>query len=173
MRYFNKHIYLVWWLLIYSTFACAGLASPTFGGQPYFSAFPSATTQTVTSGANTKINFDTLEYDSGGYYDTTNKRYLPKVAGKYWVTCSVSFTTIATADFFSAQIFKNGAAYSLAFQFTTPGNAGQTYNISKSALVPLNGTTDFVECFGATTGTVVNNGGSNNYNNFQAFYLGP
>lgn len=167
-----KKILFAFWLFVYTSLAFAGLASPNFGGQPYFSAYMSAATQTVTAGANTKLGFNTLDYDSGGYFDTTNNRFLPKVAGKYWVTCSASFTTISTTGGYSALVYKNGSLFAYAYQALATGAAGQQYAQAKSIMVPLNGSTDYVECWGATPGTVVT-GGSNNFTNFQAFYLGP
>jgi hypothetical protein len=158
-------------LACYAMVSFGGLTSPDYGGQPYFSAYMSAV-QTVTANTNTKLNFNTVEYDSGGYYDTTNFRFLPKVAGKYVVQCSVSFTTNSAAANYSAMIYKNGSLLYGSFQNIGSGTVSQAFQTAKTAIVPLNGSTDYVECWGATGQTNVN-GIINTYTNFQAYYLGP
>jgi hypothetical protein len=115
----------------------------TFAGTgPAFSAYPSSN-QTITSATFTKILFQNTDFDaSNGTYSSS--RFTPTVAGYYQVQVSISPVTATTAT--QAAIYKNGALNKR--QFITLGNAIQFV----SALVYLNGTTDYVEGWGYLTG---------------------
>jgi hypothetical protein len=112
------------------------------GNMPAFSAYQSSV-QTLVTNTNTKINFQTKEYDTANAFDaTTNYRFTPQVAGYYQV--SGCFHIGATACGIRLQIFVNGAVYKVIFNAL-----GATVNAaSGSALVYLNGSTDYVELFG-------------------------
>lgn len=81
---------------------------PTAG--PSFSAYMSAP-QTTTSGAFVKLNFDTERFDTHGCYDTTNKRFMPGVAGKYVVSALFDFVAATGLTIAILSIFKNGVEF--------------------------------------------------------------
>ena len=112
------------------------------GNMPAFSAYQSSV-QTLPTNINTKIIFQTKEYDTANAFDaTTNYRFTPQVAGYYQV--SGGFSIGATACGIRLQIVKNGASYKTTFNaLSTTVNAA-----FGSALVYLNGSTDYVELFG-------------------------
>jgi len=62
-----------------------------FGGEntPYFVA-TSATSVTVPYATTTTIKFDTIDYDSGNFFDTTNFKFYPTVAGYYYLFCNLN-----------------------------------------------------------------------------------
>lgn len=148
--------------------------------QPYFSAFLSAN-QSFTAGTPTKIAFNTKNFDSGTYYDAvTNFRYTPLIAGKYLVTVQLTAQGVSSAVNqyapVAAYIYKNGSQLLVSsgqlYFFAGGLTLGQSANIT--AIVPMNGTTDFLEGWGnvSTVGSTLFNGGST-LTFIQAVYLGP
>lgn len=166
-----------------ATTAYVTAAVANFGSnrnQPYFSAYLSAN-QSFTAGTPTKIQFNTKNFDSGTYYDaTTNYRYTPLVAGKYLVTVQLTGQGLSSSANqyapVSAAIYKNGTQVAISsgqlYFYTSGITLGQSANIT--AIVPMNGTTDYVEGWGniATVGSTLFNGGSV-FTSIQAVYLGP
>jgi hypothetical protein len=117
---------------------------------PAFSAGRS-TNQSITAGQWTKVQCQTEEFDTASAYDNaTNYRFTPQVAGYYQVSGAV-YATGTNLTQVQARIYKNGSADKLG----TPTSTGALNEIgsSVSALVYLNGTTDYVELFGYVSGT--------------------
>ena len=109
---------------------------------PAFSAYPSSN-QSITTSTFTKILFQNTDFDvSNGAYSSS--RFTPTVAGYYQVQVSISPNTATTAT--QACIYKNGALNKR--QFSSLSNAIQFV----SALVYLNGATDYIEGWGYLTG---------------------
>jgi hypothetical protein len=118
----------------------------TFAGTgPAFSVTMSAN-QSITSNVNTKLQFNTEDFDTNSCYNTSDYRFTPNVAGYYQINASVYLST--TVTFAQASVFKNGALFKRGFSSSTNG-MGQV-----STLIYLNGTTDYVECYGEATGTL-------------------
>ena len=128
-------------------------------GGPAFSASQSSA-QTLSSNTVTKIQFQTKEFDTANAFDnTTNYRFQPLVAGYYQFTGGVSVGTTQTP--ISIIFYKNGSAFKYVTQIGTSGSG------FGSALIYLNGTTDYVEMYGViSTGQALNAGASLTY--FQA-----
>lgn len=142
----------------------ADLAPNVVGNGPAFSAYQS-TAQVITSGAWTKVNLQTKEYDSAAVFDNvTNYRFQPIVSGYYQVNGCVAPNSSVTV--IGAAIYKNGSpvAYGVA---SRPASTFDTQQVNR--LVFLNGTTDYVELFVYAVGTTptLNALGSVTY--FQAF----
>ena len=121
------------------------------GIQPAFSAYQS-TVQSLAQNANTKLQFQTKEFDTATAFDaTTNFRFTPAVAGYYQV--SGSFAVATTQSQMYIYIYKNGVQFK-----SGGGNNGGEANIS--ALIFLNGSTDYIElwCYqgAAAQNTVAN-----------------
>ena len=117
---------------------------------PAFSAGRS-TNQSVTSGTWTKVQCDSEAFDTASAYDNaTNYRFTPQVAGYYQVSGAV-YASGTNMTQVQAKIYKNGSADKLG----TPTSTAALNEIgsSVSALVYLNGTTDYIELFGYASGT--------------------
>jgi hypothetical protein len=115
-----------------------------------FSAYRSSA-QTIGNGSLTKVQFDTEEFDTGGFYDNaTNYRFLPTVAGKYQFNACVTFPT--ASGIMIAALYKNGTRFK---DGNTMVNTPSGVSSVVSALVDLNGSTDYVEIF-----TYQNSGGN-------------
>lgn len=128
---------------------------------PAFSAYVGAA-QSLTGFAFTKLALDTEEFDTNNNFDsTTNYRFTPTVAGYYQVNGNVGFNSVVNAP--QLVISKNGSGFKNG---SNPGT-GNWSNVS--ALIYMNGSTDYIELFGAhvTSGsqslTI-----SNSLNYFQA-----
>jgi hypothetical protein len=108
---------------------------------PAFSAYQSSAQTALTSTTWTKIVFQTEEFDTNSNFDNvTNYRFTPTVAGYYQFTANVtvgaSVTTVAVA------FYKNGSAFKYGNQVNSNGAL-----IQGSALIYLNGSTDYVEFY--------------------------
>jgi len=117
----------------------ADLGPNVAGNGPAFSAYQGVT-QTLPSAASTKINLQQEEFDTANAFDSsTNYRFQPLVSGYYQLSGGVS--TVASVSSL-AMVYKNGAEYKRG-TFPATGNGA-----SISALVYLNGSSDFVELYG-------------------------
>jgi len=101
-----------------------------------FSAYQSVS-QSVPNASFTKLQFQTKEFDTAAAFDnTTNYRFQPTVSGYYQISGEVAYTGAFTGQVI---IYKNGVAYKNG----SSGSANQFFAVS--ALVYLNGSTDYVE----------------------------
>lgn len=99
--------------------------------------------QTLTSGATTKIQFDTESYDLNSDYDnSTNYRFTPTIAGKYLITSNVNLDNTTAYSF--VEIHKNGAAYARQL---TDSDTSLNVGMNISHILDMNGTTDYVEIY--------------------------
>jgi hypothetical protein len=129
------------------------------GNMPAFSYYQSST-QTLSSGVTTKLTFTTSEFDTtGGMY--ASSRFTPTVAGYYQVSGGLQVATAATI--IVLYIYKNGSNYKQLIS-SNPSTLSGGYG---SALVFLNGSTDYIEIYAnLTTGQALNATAPNVY--FQA-----
>lgn len=126
-----------------------GTGSPAIREMPAFRGYLSAD-QSISSGVNTKVNIDTVTgdnyFDTNGWFDTTNKRYVPQIAGYYQfngvIRCEGTSQTLQFALF-----YKNGSAYG-AYGLKRDANVN---NVEASDIIYLNGSTDYVELWGSIT----------------------
>ena len=108
---------------------------------PAFSYYQSVA-QTLTSTTLTKITFTTSEFDTtGGMY--ASSRFTPTVAGYYQVSAGLAMGSSVTGV--QLIVYKNGASYKLLFNIIS---ITVTNGATGSALVYLNGSTDYIEIYG-------------------------
>jgi hypothetical protein len=140
---------------------------------PYYMANLSAS-QTLTTTVVTKLNINTEIADSNGWYDNaTNYRYTPLLAGKYrfrgQLVCQG--TTVSVCQMY---ILKNG---SITYTQNSNVVANLVSNTSyTSAIIDMNGTTDYIEFQGRVdcTGTCIALGGTAPIYTFsEASYIAP
>jgi hypothetical protein len=129
------------------------------GNMPAFSAYKSSS-QTLSAATTTKITLQTEEFDTANCFDnSTNFRFTPTVAGYYQVSANFAINTVASN--LQAFIFKNGSQFKVSTNPSTGGACGL------SALVFLNGSTDYIEFYAfSTAGNGVSTGADQTY--FQA-----
>jgi hypothetical protein len=109
---------------------------------PAFSAYLGSS-QTISSGATTKVQCNTEEFDTANCYDNaTNYRFTPNVAGYYQVNCAAQETAGASV-ILQINVYKNG---SLAKKSSYVGGVAY-YACTSSVLIYMNGTTDYLEFY--------------------------
>ena len=114
---------------------CTSINGSPFPG-PAFRAYAD-TQNTITSAVAKKITLGVEDFDTGSCF--ASSRFTPTVAGYYFV--SAGALTNAPATSFTTGVFKNGGPHSWGTQ--TNSNERST----ATALVHLNGSTDYVEFF--------------------------
>lgn len=125
--------------------------TPVAGTGPAFSAYQSSA-QTLASATFTKIQFQTEEFDTANAFNNTGSTvgtapsysFNPQVAGYYQLSAAITRGVSNTDITFT--FYKNNSPYKAAS--TVYVNAG---SVSASALIYMNGTTDFVEVYGYLT----------------------
>lgn len=131
--------------------AAAGIISSKFDGLSLSLAALGG--QTFTTGSTTVIKFDTAIVDTQGAYSVSTGKYTPTEAGKYFVVTSVTDEDNAGAGSFNfcfVDIRKNGTrvAEAAAGVLSPAGGIGySSTTMTVSALVSMNGTTDFIDIF--------------------------
>ena len=123
---------------------------------PAFSAYTSSNQTGLSNSTWTKVTLNAKEYDTNSNYDnTTNYRFTPTVAGYYLVTGSVAIS--GSSNVGNCVIYKNGNAFKTGNQNPLSSN----YNCFVcSALVYLNGSTDYIELYGLNVSSTSIGGGS-------------
>lgn len=111
---------------------------------PAFSAYRSSSAQSISSSTWTKLEFQTEEFDTDNCYDNaTNYRFTPNVAGYYQVNGGTRADPGLSQ--YHISIYKNGNEFKrIGFEESGRGDYG-------SALIHLNGTTDYIELYGLHT----------------------
>ena len=136
------------------------------GNMPAFSAYLSSS-QSIGSGSLTKMQCNTEEFDTASAYDNaTNYRFTPQVAGYYQVSggAQLNYTSALYSSFIC--IYRNGVAFKFG---NNTMNTNSFQQVSVSALIYLNGSTDYVEMYAQqNSGGSANIGGNQNTSYFQA-----
>jgi hypothetical protein len=125
---------------------------------PAFDAYKNAT-QTLGANSWTKLTFTVENFDTNSNYDTSTSRFTPTVAGYYQISAATGYTASATVG---VSIYKNGA-------IAKYGTNGTGFMCVVSALIYLNGSTDYIEAWGINVagGTIA----ANNENAYFSAFL--
>jgi hypothetical protein len=117
--------------------------------KPSFRASLSAT-QNISSSTWVKAQLNTELFDTDNCYDnSSNYRFTPTTAGKYFVFASLrhDWSSSWGNNNFTA-IYKNGSAY-IVNDFYGNGTGVQNYGVRACAdIIDFNGTSDYVEVYG-------------------------
>jgi hypothetical protein len=138
---------------------------------PAFHAYLSSA-QSLSEETTTKINFNTEEFDTNSCYDnSTNYRFTPTLAGKYYVYSQIYWVQGSTTNLKNTaiRIYKNGSQHRRNFQLFT-GSYVQYFTSQISSIVDMNGSSDYLEIFGSYDTN--NNGGCQAYNGADVTYFG-
>jgi hypothetical protein len=143
------------------TYVLPAATQTTLGGVingPSFAAHGSVF-QTLTTSVTTKVSYNTELFDTHGCYDPALFRFTPTVAGYYLVTAKVVTNAINVASAAcTVYIYKNGAAYVNNTSVVTNTNG---FMAQVTAIVPCNGTTDYIDAYILQNMGAALNGGSN------------
>ena len=131
---------------------------------PAFSAYLGSN-QSITTGTYTKVQCNTEEFDTNSNYDNaTNYRFTPTVAGYYQVNARLSSSVNTTLII--ATIYKNGVDFKRGMDIRASVTASTACNAS--ALIYMNGTTDYIELYAYILGTTPSVESGAIFNYFQA-----
>jgi hypothetical protein len=105
--------------------------------------------QTISNNTVTKININTELFDTNSMYDnSSNYRFTPTVAGKYYLYASF-YADCGGSQFQNGwiSIYKNGSAYIYGQFDNTSGNDANGVNIPVSITDEANGSSDYYEIY--------------------------
>jgi hypothetical protein len=93
----------------------------------------------------TKLQFNSTEIDVGNYFDTSNYRYVPQVAGKYFIYGKV-YTTYGTVpmEYLEIQLQKNGSQEAAYYRYSN-GSTEIYGSLTVSTIIDMNGSTDYLD----------------------------
>jgi len=127
---------------------------------PAFSAYANATLQTITSGSQQKVLFQTEEFDTNSNF--ANSRFTPTVEGYYQLNAEVRLDGVSGTGEMMIVIWKNGSGYKRGTNQQGTQIAANFWAMQVSSVVYGNGTTDYFEVYvqqgsgGNVTVTAVN-----------------
>lgn len=114
-----------------------------------------------------KVTFGVPATNVGDCYSSS--RFTPNVAGMYAISCTLILGGDPRVGFSYGSIYLNGVDFRMMYLYN-PNNSGNLKSLaqSSSCIVPMNGTTDYVEIYADATGSTIGYGSS-----FQGHYIGP
>jgi len=134
--------------------------------------------QGIGDSSDTKIQYDNEIFDTDNCYDnSTNYRFTPTVAGKYFVYGYAYLDSQASSNFDQGRlyIFKNGSNYTQSAN-NIGNNQPEAMTIQVQSIIDFNGSSDYVELYAwinDTSGTPQVRGDSNNrFAAFGAYRIG-
>jgi hypothetical protein len=110
-----------------------------------FSAYANNTLQTITSGSQQKVLFQTEEFDTNNNY--TNSRFTPTVAGYYQLNAQVRLDGASGTGEMMIVLYKNGAEYKRGTNQQGVQIASNFWAMQVNSLVYANGSTDYFEIY--------------------------
>ncbi|QQR82387.1 tail fiber domain-containing protein [Candidatus Campbellbacteria bacterium] len=140
-----------------------GISGGLGTGGPSFSVNKNTTNQTVTANVATLLTWSTEVFDTNNNFSTSTGKFTPTVAGKYIISGTV-YCPGATNCY--VYIYKNGSLY-------LQGGEGSASSVvaNISAVVDMNGSTDYVELYGLTGATTIS--GAVDSTQFSGALLAP
>jgi len=115
------------------------------GNTPAFHAYRNGD-QSLSNATATKIEFNVETLDSDSCYDhTTNYRFTPTTAGKYFIYLGVQ-PAMGDYQFYASRmyIYKNGSMYAQATDIDNSSNVHQKH-MSMEMVIDMNGSSDYLE----------------------------
>lgn len=113
----------------------------TLNGPAFLAHKNGAAQGSVTDNTETKVTFGTEVFDTNSNFASST--FTPTVAGLYLITATVYITGTAPLGLV-AILYKNGASYLYGTSYNSDGDVGTS---TVSAIVSMNGSTDYVEVY--------------------------
>jgi hypothetical protein len=110
---------------------------------PAFSAYADNTLQTITSGSQQKVLFQTEEFDTDNCY--ANSRFTPNVEGYYQLNAQVRLDGSSGTGEIMVVLYKNTGEHKRGVNQQGTSIATDFFAQQVSSLVYANGTTDYFE----------------------------
>ena len=106
--------------------------------------------QVLANNTDTVINFDNdssgYSFDTNNFYNTSNYRFTPTIAGYYQLTAQLEFSLNSGNNLFGVMIFKNGAEALRVRRWNDGSNSN--VNINVTGIVSFNGSSDYAQVYG-------------------------
>jgi hypothetical protein len=120
---------------------------------PYFEATMS-NTQNISNNTETRIAFNTERLDSSNAYDNSTYKFTPQTSGKYFVylTATLYGGTWSALKYGYSQIRKNGGRITHS-SIDMRNNTGRWFATNSYAIITMNGSSDYIDAFGAGDST--------------------
>ncbi len=114
---------------------------------PAFEAFLSSNAS-INHDTQTKVQCNSEVFDTDNAYDnSSNYRFTPQTAGKYYVYSKVRIdTTPGNCEIVVSYIFKNGSLYTYSL-IDFDNNDGEGGSTTNTAVIDMNGSSDYVELY--------------------------
>ena len=127
------------------TYAFTGTVTGAGGvNTPAFRAYRSGSNQTIANASDVKMQFNSESFDTDNCYDTSNYRFTPNVAGKYFFHCMLRFNGGGDSVLYEIYLRKNN---STVRAFRHEGASGDPFSIEISGIEEANGSTDYFDIF--------------------------
>jgi|14BtaG_2_1085337.scaffolds.fasta_scaffold01443_4 hypothetical protein len=130
----------------------SGATQSGFGGTntPAFMAHLGSTQTGISDSTEVKVNINTEVFDTDNDYDnSTNYRFTPQVAGKYFCYGQVTINGLNPSNMYQGitRIKKNGSTVlGQLWDYRTDG-IGYTMSPSVSGIIEMNGSSDYIELY--------------------------
>ena len=106
--------------------------------------------QVLANSTDTVINFDNdssgSSFDTNNFYNTSNYRFTPTIAGYYQLTAQLEFSLNSGNNMFGVMIFKNGSEALRVRRWNDGSNSN--VNINVTGIVAFNGSSDYAQAYG-------------------------
>tara|TARA_R110002020_G_scaffold418044_1_gene627306 strand:- start:1345 stop:1911 length:567 start_codon:yes stop_codon:yes gene_type:complete len=147
--------------------------------QPSFFAYNNASQTGLTNDAYVKVQINVEVYDSDSCYDnSTNYRFTPTVAGKYFVFASAFIRAengAGNLEVTRVAIYKNGSINNISSKLDFSNNPAVEHAYGISQIVDMNGSSDYIELYvrpSAAAGNVQVKVDGNDRSYFGAYRIG-
>ena len=114
---------------------------------PAFEAY-AGSDLSLSNNVHTKQQYNTEVFDTdSAYNNSSNYRFTPQTAGKYFVYAHTKVEAGADSlQFVQSSIYKNGSSYKEQME-DARNNNGLQFSVFVSAVIDMNGSSDYVEGF--------------------------
>ena len=127
--------------------------------------------QTMSNNTHTVLAFDSVEHDTASGFNTSNYRYTPNVAGKYYFEACLQFTYSGSLGNTTYQYIRKNATAVVESSNREGGYGSVTQS---SGILTMNGSSDYVDIqvYGNPSGNFIAEGnGTNKRTYFMGFLL--
>ena len=109
---------------------------------PAFFAYQSSA-QSIGNTTQTVVQYDTVLYDTDSAYSTSDYRFTPQKAGKYYVGMTVRYNNVNSARCIG-YLYKNNVLYAVDEQWSD-SSSGPDLTAQNYAIINMNGSSDYVD----------------------------
>jgi hypothetical protein len=126
--------------------------------------------QTMSNNTHTVLQFDSVEHDTASGYNTSNYRYTPNVAGKYYFEACLQWTYSSSIGN-TRYVYLRKNATAVVESSSREGGYGSI--AQASGILTMNGSSDYVDIqvYGNPTGNFIAEGNGTNKRTYFLGYL--